>query len=182
MSEEVGAKRWYAVHTYSGYENKVKKNLEKRVESMNMTEQIFRVVIPEEEETQVKDGKAKKQLKKTFPGYVLVELVMTDESWYVVRNTPGVTGFVGSAGAGSKPNPLLPEEMRFILKQMGLKEKTIDVELEVGEQVRIKSGPFANQVGEVQEIEPDKFKLTVLVDMFGRETPVEVEFDQIEKL
>ncbi|MEJ7345517.1 MULTISPECIES: transcription termination/antitermination protein NusG [Staphylococcus] len=182
MSEEVGAKRWYAVHTYSGYENKVKKNLEKRVESMNMTEQIFRVVIPEEEETQVKDGKAKKQLKKTFPGYVLVELVMTDESWYVVRNTPGVTGFVGSSGAGSKPNPLLPEEMRFILKQMGLKEKTIDVELEVGEQVRIKFGPFANQVGEVQEIEPDKFKLTVLVDMFGRETPVEVEFDQIEKL
>ena len=108
------------VHTYSGYENKVKKNLEK-VESMNMTEQIFRVVIPEEEETQVKDGKAKSNLK-TFPGYVLVELVMTDESWYVVRNTPGVTGFVGSR-SGSKPNPLLPEEMRFILKQMGLKEK-----------------------------------------------------------
>ncbi|MDU1498331.1 MAG: transcription termination/antitermination NusG family protein [Staphylococcus epidermidis] len=133
MSEEVGAKRWYAVHTYSGYENKVKKNLEKRVESMNMTEQIFRVVIPEEEETQVKDGKAKKLVKKTFPGYVLVELIMTDESWYVVRN-------------------------------------------------RIQSGPFANQVGEVQEIEADKFKLTVLVDMFGRETPVEVEFDQIEKL
>ncbi|MDU4743739.1 MAG: transcription termination/antitermination protein NusG [Staphylococcus epidermidis] len=173
MSEEVGAKRWYAVHTYSGYENKVKKNLEKRVESMNMTEQIFRVVIPEEEETQVKDGKAKKLVKKTFPGYVLVELIMTDESWYVVRNTPGV---------GSKPNPLLPEEVRFILKQMGLKEKTIDVELDVGEQVRIQSGPFANQIGEVQEIEADKFKLTVLVDMFGRETPVEVEFDQIEKL
>lgn len=109
---------------------------------MNMTEQIFRVVIPEEEETQVKDGKAKKLVKKTFPGYVLVELIMTDESWYVVRNTPGVTGFVGSAGAGSKPNPLLPEEVRFILKQMGLKEKTIDVELDVGEQVRIQSGPL----------------------------------------
>lgn len=123
MSEEVGAKRWYAVHTYSGYENKVKKNLEKRVESMNMTEQIFRVVIPEEEETQVKDGKAKTTVKKTFPGYVLVELIMTDESWYVVRNTPGVTGFVGSAGAGSKPNPLLPEEVRFILKQWVLKKR-----------------------------------------------------------
>ena len=121
MSEEVGAKRWYAVHTYSGYENKVKKNLEKsRINEYDRTD--FRVVIPEEEETQVKDGKAKSNLK-TFPGYVLVELVMTDESWYVVRNTPGVTGFVGSAGAGSKPNPLLPEEMRFILKQMGLKEK-----------------------------------------------------------
>ncbi|ELJ9279300.1 transcription termination/antitermination protein NusG [Staphylococcus pseudintermedius] len=182
MSEELGAKRWYAVHTYSGYENKVKKNLEKRVESMNMTEQIFRVVIPEEEETQVKDGKAKKQMKKTFPGYVLVELVMTDESWYVVRNTPGVTGFVGSAGAGAKPNPLLPDEVRFILKQMGMNEKSIDVEVELGEQVRITSGPFASQVGEIHEIEADKFKLTVLVDMFGRETPVEVEFDQIEKL
>lgn len=149
---------------------------------MNMTEQIFRVVIPEEEETQVKDGKAKKQMKKTFPGYVLVELVMTDESWYVVRNTPGVTGFVGSAGAGSKPNPLLPDEVRFILKQMGMNEKSIDVEVELGEQVRITSGPFASQVGEIHEIEADKFKLTVLVDMFGRETPVEVEFDQIEKL
>lgn len=123
MSEEVGAKRWYAVHTYSGYENKVKKNLEKRVESMNMTEQIFRVVIPEEEETQVKDGKAKTTVKKTFPGYVLVELIMTDESWYVVRNTPGVTGFVGSAGAGSKPNPLLPEEVRFILNKWVLKKR-----------------------------------------------------------
>ncbi len=108
---------------------------------------------------------------------------MTDESWYVVRNTPGVTGFVGSAGAGSKPNPLLPEEVRFILKQMGLKEKTIDVELEVGEQVRIKSGPFANQVGEVQEIETEKLEAnSISKDTFGRETPVEVEFDQIEKL
>ncbi|WP_177232275.1 transcription termination/antitermination protein NusG, partial [Bacillus licheniformis] len=105
-----------------------------------------------------------------------------DESWYIVRNTPGVTGFVGSAGSGSKPNPLLPDEARFILKQMGMKEKTIDVQLDLGEQVRVKSGPFANQVGEVQEIEADKFKLTVLVNMFGRETPVEVEFDQVEKL
>ena len=179
MSEE---KQWYAIHTYSGYENKVNENLLARLESMNMQDQIFRVVVPEEEETTFKDGKKKVQKKKTFPGYVLVEMMMTDESWYVVRNTPGVTGFVGSAGAGSKPNPLLPEEVRFILKQMGLKEKTIDVELDVGEQVRIQSGPFANQIGEVQEIEADKFKLTVLVDMFGRETPVEVEFDQIEKL
>src|SRR5699024_4429716 len=109
MSEDIGAKRWYAVHTYSGYENKVKTNLEKGVETMNMEDQIFRVVITEEEETSIKDGKAKIQLKKTFPGYVLVELIMTDESWYIVRNTPGVTGFVGSAGAGSKPNPLLPD-------------------------------------------------------------------------
>ena len=182
MSDTVN-KEWYVIHTYSGYENKVKDNLEKRVESLNMEDKIFRIVVPEEKETIITPtGKKKEVNRKTFPGYVLVELIMTDESWYVVRNTPGVTGFVGSAGAGSKPNPLLPEEVRFILKQMGLKEKTIDVELEVGEQVRIKSGPFANQVGEVQEIETDKFKLTVLVDMFGRETPVEVEFDQIEKL
>ncbi|MBL0847845.1 MULTISPECIES: transcription termination/antitermination protein NusG [Mammaliicoccus] len=182
MSEDTGAKRWYAVHTYSGYENKVKTNLEKRVDTMNMQEQIFRVVIPEEEETSIKDGKAKTQIKKTFPGYVLVELIMTDESWYIVRNTPGVTGFVGSAGAGSKPNPLLHDEAKFILKQMGMSEKTVDVEVELGEQVRVTSGPFNNQVGEIKEIDVEKYKLTVLVDMFGRETPVEVEFDQIEKL
>src|SRR5690625_233119 len=111
-----GEKNWYAVHTYSGYENKVKANLLARLDSMNMQDQIFRVVIPEEEETTVKDGKRKTAMKKTFPGYVLVELIMTDESWYIVRNTPGVTGFVGSQGAGSKPNPLLPEEVKFILK------------------------------------------------------------------
>ena len=175
-------KNWYVLHTYSGYENKVKANIESRAQSMKMADFIFRVVVPEEKETEVKNGKEKEIVHKTFPGYVLVELVMTDESWYIVRNTPGVTGFVGSAGAGSKPNPLLPEEARFILKQMGMKEKTIDVQVELGEQVRIKSGPFANQVGEVQEIEVEKYKLTVLVDMFGRETPVEVEFDQIEKL
>ena len=181
MSEE-SKKHWYTVHTHSGYENNDKDNIVKRLESMNMQDQIFRVVIPEEEDTTIKDGKKKTSLKKTFPGYVLVELVMTDESWYVVRNTPGVTGFVGSAGAGSKPNPLLPEEAKFILKSMGMNEKTIDVEIELGEQVRVTSGPFTNQVGEVKEIDAEKYKLTVLVDMFGRETPVEVEFDQIEKL
>ena len=149
---------------------------------MDVKDKIFQVIVPTEEEMEYKDGQKKSNLKKIFPGYILVQMEMDDDSWFVVRNTPGVTGFVGSAGAGSKPNPLLPEEVRFILKQMGLKEKTIDVELDVGEQVRIKSGPFANQVGEVQEIEAEKFKLTVLVDMFGRETPVEVEFDQIEKL
>ncbi|WP_017549977.1 transcription termination/antitermination protein NusG [Salinicoccus carnicancri] len=177
-----GEKNWYAVHTYSGYENKVRKNLEARVDSMNMQDQIFRVVIPEEEETTVKDGKRKTAMKKTFPGYVLVELVMTDESWYVVRNTPGVTGFVGSQGAGSKPNPLLPEEAKFILKSMGMVERTVDFEVEVGESVSIVDGPFKNQAGEISHIDEERYKLTVLVEMFGRETPVEVEFDQIEKL
>lgn len=177
-----GEKNWYAVHTYSGYENKVKANLLARLDSMNMQDQIFRVVIPEEEETTVKDGKRKTAMKKTFPGYVLVELVMTDESWYVVRNTPGVTGFVGSQGAGSKPNPLLPEEVKFILKSMGMVEKTVDFEVEIGEVVNIIDGPFNNQSGEIKAIDEDRYKLTVLVEMFGRETPVEVEFDQIEKL
>lgn len=177
-----GEKNWYAVHTYSGYENKVRKNLEARVESMNMQDQIFRVVIPEEEETTLKDGKRKTAMKKTFPGYVLVELVMTDESWYIVRNTPGVTGFVGSQGAGSKPNPLLPEEAKFILKSMGMVERTVDFEVEIGESVSIIDGPFKSQAGEISSIDEERYKLTVLVEMFGRETPVEVEFDQIEKL
>lgn len=177
-----GVKEWYAVHTYSGYENKVKQNLEARLESMNMQDLIFRVVIPEQEETTFKDGKKKTAVKKTFPGYVLVELVMTDESWYVVRNTPGVTGFVGSQGAGSKPNPLLPEEVKFILKSMGMQERTIDFEVEVGEVVNIIDGPFNAQSGEVKSIDKERFKLTVMVEMFGRETPVEVEFDQIEKI
>ena len=177
-----GEKNWYAVHTYSGYENKVKANLLARLDSMNMQDQIFRVVIPEEEETTVKDGKRKTAMKKTFPGYVLVELLMTDESWYIVRNTPGVTGFVGSQGAGSKPNPLLPEEAKFILKSMGMVEKTVDFEVEIGEVVNIIDGPFNNQSGEIKGIDEERYKLTVLVEMFGRETPVEVEFDQIEKL
>ena len=175
-------KGWFVLQTYSGYENKVKENLLQRAQTYNMLDNILRVEIPTQTVQVEKNGKRKEVEENRFPGYVLVEMVMTDEAWFVVRNTPNVTGFVGSAGAGSKPNPLLPEEARFILKQMGMKEKTIDVQIDLGEQVRIKSGPFANQVGEVQEIEADKFKLTVLVDMFGRETPVEVEFDQVEKL
>ncbi|MFP7300155.1 transcription termination/antitermination protein NusG [Neobacillus niacini] len=175
-------KNWYVLHTYSGYENKVKANLEKRVESMGMTDKIFRVVVPEEEETELKNGKKKVVKKKVFPGYVLVEIVMTDDSWYVVRNTPGVTGFVGSAGAGSKPTPLLPEEVAVILKRMGVDEKRIDVNYEIGETVRVKEGPFMNFTGTVEEMDKDKSKLKVLVNMFGRDTPVELEFTQIEKL
>ena len=174
--------KWYVVHTYSGYENKVKANLEARLESMNMQDLIFRVVIPENEETTIKDGKKKTSIKKTFPGYVLVELVMTDESWYIVRNTPGVTGFVGSQGAGSKPNPLLPDEVKFILRQMGMSEKIVDMKVVVGESINIIDGPFNNQSGVIESIDEDRYKLTVLVEMFGRETPVEVEFDQIEQL
>lgn len=175
-------KRWYVVHTYSGYENKVKTNLEKRVESMGMQDKIFRVVVPEETEVEMKNGKEKLTKRKVFPGYVLVELVMTDDSWYVVRNTPGVTGFVGSAGSGSKPTPLLEEEVVVILKRMGVENEKVDFDFELNETVRLKEGPFANYTGTIEEIDIEKQKVKVLVDMFGRETPVELDFNQIEKL
>ncbi|MFD2681013.1 transcription termination/antitermination protein NusG [Bacillus seohaeanensis] len=175
-------KNWYVVHTYSGYENKVKANLEKRVESMGMQDKIFRVVVPEEEETEIKNGKKKVVKKKVFPGYVIVEIVMTDDSWYVVRNTPGVTGFVGSSGGGSKPTPLLPEEVTNLLKQMGMQEKKVDVNFELGETVKVNEGPFANFSGSIEEIDATKTKVKVLVNMFGRETPVELDFTQIDKL
>ncbi|MCM3240882.1 transcription termination/antitermination protein NusG [Heyndrickxia oleronia] len=175
-------KNWYVVHTYSGYENKVKANLEKRVESMGMQDKIFRVVVPEEEETEIKNGKKKVLKRKVFPGYVLVEIIMTDDSWYVVRNTPGVTGFVGSAGSGSKPTPLLPEEVKVILKHMGMDEKRIDVDFEVGESVTVKEGPFANFTGKIEEIDRDKGRAKVMVNMFGRETPVDLVFTQIDKI
>lgn len=174
-------KNWYVVHTYSGYENKVKTNLEKRVESMAMTDKIFRILVPVDEETEIKNGKRKTVNKKVFPGYVLAEMAMTDDSWYVVRNTPGVTGFVGSTGAGSKPTPLLPDEIDSILKHMGLKEKKVEVDLKIKDKVKVREGPFADFVGTIEEIQPEKQKLKVHVNMFGRETPVELEFEQIEK-
>ncbi|AIC92640.1 MULTISPECIES: transcription termination/antitermination protein NusG [Shouchella] len=175
-------KNWFVVHTYSGYENKVKANLEKRVESMEMTDHIFRVLVPVEEETETKNGKTKQVTKKVFPGYVLVEMVMTDDSWYVVRNTPGVTGFVGSAGAGSKPTALMPDEVDRILKQMGVEEQLMEVDFEIKESVKVKTGPFADFVGTIEEIQLDKQKLKVHVNMFGRETPIELEFAQVEKI
>lgn len=175
-------KNWYVVHTYSGYENKVKANLEKRVETMGMQDKIFRVIVPEEEETEVKNGKKKVVKKKIFPGYVLVELIMTDDSWYVVRNTPGVTGFVGSSGGGSKPTPLLPEEVEQLFKKMGINDQRLDIDLEIGETVQVKEGPFENFSAIVEEIDKDKGKVKVLVNMFGRETPLELDFHQIEKL
>lgn len=175
-------KNWYVVHTYSGYENKVKTNLEKRVETMGMEDKIFRVIVPEDEETDIKNGKKKVVKKKVFPGYVLVEIIMTDDSWYVVRNTPGVTGFVGSSGSGSKPTALLPEEIDFILKRMGLEDKNLDVHFEIGETVTVKEGPFANFTGKVEELDATKGKVKVMVNMFGRETPVELDFGQIDKL
>ncbi|MFP7480031.1 transcription termination/antitermination protein NusG [Terribacillus saccharophilus] len=175
-------KRWYVVHTYSGYENKVKANLEKRLDSMGMEDKIFRVVVPEDEETEIKNGKRKTAMKKVFPGYVLTEMIMTDDSWYVVRNTPGVTGFVGSTGSGSKPTPLLEEEVETILKRMGMEETLTEFDFEEKESVRVTDGPFNDFTGTIENIDMDKQKVKVHVNMFGRETPVELDFSQIEKL
>lgn len=177
-------KNWYVVHTYSGYENRVKANLEKRVETMGMQDKIFRVIVPEHEEIDVKeDGKRKAVMRKVFPGYVLVELIMTDDSWYVVRNTPGVTGFIGSSGGGAKPTPLLPEEADRLLAQMGMTETTLgEIALEVGELVEVLEGPFAHFQGKIEELDIEKGKVKVVVDMFGRETKMELDFTQIQKI
>ncbi|AFQ42295.1 MULTISPECIES: transcription termination/antitermination protein NusG [Desulfosporosinus] len=173
------AKNWFVIHTYSGYENKVKMNLEKRVESMNMEEKIFRVLVPMEDEIEFKNGKQKITKRKVYPGYVLVEMEMTDDSWYVVRNTPGVTGFVGS---GTKPIPLLDNEVVSILQQMGMDEIQTRVDFDINQSVQVIAGPFKDFVGVVREILADKGKLRVEVSMFGRETPVELEFTQVQKL
>ncbi|WP_010295372.1 transcription termination/antitermination protein NusG [Clostridium senegalense] len=170
-----GKAKWYVVHTYSGYENKVKANLEKAIENRNLEEFIHDIQVPMEEQVEIKDGKKKVTYKKIFPGYVMVRMVMTDDSWYIVRNTRGVTGFVGP---GSKPVPLTEEEA----KNMGIVEKSISIDIEIGEQVKIVSGPFAEFVLSIQEINIEKHKVKGLVDMFGRETPVELDFNQIEKM
>lgn len=175
-------KNWYVVHTYSGYENKVKINLEKRVETMGMEDKIFRVIVPEDEETEIKNGKKKVVKKKSFPGYVLTEMIMTDDSWYVVRNTPGVTGFVGSSGHGTKPTPLLPDEVDAVLKRMGVALAEVHVDFDLKENVRVKEGPFADFEGTIENIDPDKQKIKVHVNMFGRETPIELDFSQVEKI
>ncbi len=172
MSEKA---RWYVVHTYSGYENKVKANLEKTIENRNLQDLLQDIQVPMEEVIEEKDGKQKVSLKKKFPGYVLVKMLMTDESWYVVRNTRGVTGFVGPA---SKPVPLTDEEVQ----SMGVQEAPVEIDLEVGEGIRVISGPLRDFVATIQEINLEKRKIKVLIDMFGRETLAELDFTQVEKL
>lgn len=167
--------RWYVVHTYSGYENKVKANLEKTVENRGLHDLIYNVEVPIEEVIEDKNDKQKVVQRKKFPGYVLVKMIMNDDSWYVVRNTRGVTGFVGP---GSKPVPLSENEVEF----MGITEPQINIEIEVGENVKIVSGPLESFVAQVQEINQEKRKIKALVNMFGRETPVELDFNQIEKI
>ena len=167
--------RWYVVHTYSGYENKVKANLEKAIENRNLEALIHDIQVPMEEVVEEKDGKQKVSLKKKFPGYVLIKMLMNDEAWYVVRNTRGVTGFVGP---GSKPVPLSDEEV----EAMGVMEMPVDIDLEIGESIRIISGPLRESVAIIQEIVLEKRKIKALVDMFGRETLAELDFNQVEKL
>jgi len=166
--------RWYVVHTYSGYENKVKTDLEKTVKNRELEEFFFDIVVPMEEQIEIKDGKRKTNLKKVFPGYVLVKMIVTEETWYIVRNTRGVTGFVGS---GTDPIPLTEDEIR----NMGFEISAINIDYDVNETVKVTDGPLKDFIGTVQEINKEKGKVKVLVSMFGRETPVELEFSQVQK-
>ncbi len=174
-------KEWYVVNTYSGHESKVKEKLEAKVESMGLQDYIYRIIIPETTEVEVKDGVKKEKKKKMFPGYVIVEMIMSDEAWYIVRNTPGVTGFIGSSGKGAKPTPLLPQEIDKILANMGMSRVNIESELAVGDKVSIVDGPFKGMIGKVDNIDLDNNRLNVLIDLFGQETPVEVEVYQVNK-
>ena len=169
---------WYVIHSYSGYENKVQKNLLHRIESMGMQDEIFDVVVPTEEEIEIKDGHRRTVRRRVFPGYVLVHLILTDDSWYVVRNTPGVTGFVGS---GNKPTPLLREEVDKIFKRMEVEAPKIKVSFRPGQTVRIIDGPFADFMGSVDDVDQNRGTVRVLVSFFGRETPVELDFLQVSE-
>jgi len=169
---------WYVVHCYSGYENKVRHNLEQRIETMGMKDKIFDVVVPTEEEIEVKEGKRRTIERRVFPGYILVNMILSEESWYVVRNTPGVTGFVGM---GNSPTPLRPEEVALIIKRMEAEAPRIKVTFKSGERVRIVDGPFNDFRGTVSEIDMERAKVRVMVNFFGRETPVELDFLQVEK-
>jgi transcription termination/antitermination protein NusG len=171
--------RWYVIHTYSGYENKVKQNLEHRIESMEMSDQIFRVVVPTEEEIEIKNGQRRTVNKKVFPGYVLVQMKLTDDSWYVVRNTPGVTGFVG---LGTRPTPLEESEVKAILKQMEEEAPKVRVNYQVGQAVKITDGPFTDFEGTVDAIDQEKGRVRVMVSFFGRDMPVELDFLQVMRL
>ena len=179
MNEE---RRWYCVQTYSGFESSVKMNLERRIESMQMEDKIFQVMIPEELKIEKKaDGTTKEKMVKMYPGYVFLEMCVTDDSWFVVRNTPGVTGFLGSSGGGTKHVPVPDEEILPILKKCGLMEVP-KFDIEIGEKVRVATGPFSGQIGAVDSIDEEKQVVTVLVDMFGRQTPVELDFGDVDKV
>src|SRR3989339_1683730 len=172
-------KRWYVLHTYSGLEEAVEHNLKQRIESMDMEDKIFGVLIPKEKKIRIKNGKRKIVEEKIYPGYVLVEMLVTDESWYVVRNTPNVTGFVGS---GTTPTPVSEEEIKSLMKRMGQEDPEFKIDIQVGELVKITDGPFKDYEGKISEVDESRGKAKVLVSMFGRETPIELDFLQIKKI
>ena len=174
-----GEKHWYVLHTYSGYEDSVAFNLKQRIESMGMEDKIYNVLVPKEKKIKIKDGKRVTVEEKVFPGYVLVEMVVTDDSWYVVRNTPNVTGFVGS---GTIPTPISEAEIQFLQKKMGVEEPKFKIDVKANDLVRIMDGPFKDYEGKISEVDEQKGKLKVLVSIFGRETPVELDFLQIKKI
>lgn len=172
-------RRWYAVHTYSGYEENVSENLQQRIETMDMEEKIFNILVPKEKKIKIKNGKRRVVEEKIFPGYVLVEMVVTDDSWYVVRNTANVTGFIGT---GNIPTPIAQEEIDALMKRVGVEEPEFKVELDLGDPITITDGPFKGQQGKVSEVDEQRGKVKVLVSMFGRETPVELDFLQVKKV
>ena len=180
MPKQIKQERnWYAIHTYSGYEEAVARNLRQRIESMGMEDKIFNVIVPTEKKIKIKGGKRQIVEEKIYQGYVLVEMIVTDDSWYVVRNTPRVTGFIG---AGTVPTPISPEEIKAIQKRMGMEEPEYKIDLAVGDPVKIIDGPFKDSDGKISEIDEKRGKVKVLVSMFGRETPVELDFLQVKKL
>lgn len=173
---ETNKKEWYVVNTYAGHENRVKENLEKRLETMGISENLFRIVVAEETQIEIKNDKSKEVVKNVFPGYLFVEMIMTDEAWYVVRNTPGVTGFIGSSGGGAKPFPVKQDEMDKILRRIGQSDKAIEVDFAVGDTVKILSGPFSGMEGKIESMNDQAMIATVLIILFGRETPTDISY------
>ncbi|MDI9518247.1 MAG: transcription termination/antitermination protein NusG [Erysipelotrichaceae bacterium] len=180
-SQEESEKRWYVVNTYAGHENRVKDNLEKRVETMGIQDYLFRILVAEEPEIEIKNGKQVEKMKNLFPGYLFVEMIMTDDAWYVVRNTPGVTGFIGSSGGGAKPFPVSPDEIESILRRIGKSDKKIVVDFTIGDTVKILAGPFAGMVGTVDNMNDQNQVASVLTLLFGRETPTDISYNDLVK-
>ncbi len=174
--------RWYVVNTYAGHENRVKENLEKRVETMGISDSLFRIVVAEEPIIEIKNGKQVEKMQNMFPGYIFVEMKMTDEAWYVVRNTPGVTGFIGSSGGGAKPFPVSPVEMESILRRMGQSDKKVDVDFKIGDTVRILTGPFSGMEGRINGMNDQTQVASVLTMLFGRETPTDINYNDLQKV
>lgn len=175
-------KEWYVVNTYAGHENRVKENLQRRIETMGLQEYLFRIVVAEETEIEYKNGKEVEKVKNLFAGYLFVEMIMTDEAWYTVRNTPGVTGFIGSSGGGAKPFPVAEDEMESILRRLGMSERKVNIDFKIKDRVKILAGAFANVEGTVEELHDDTQTAVVLTILFGRETPTEIGYGDLEKV